>query len=100
MRKTSNLTKTVIMNRLRAEFPLIVIILCMGAVLVMGVRFDQSPVETIRAYCLEHGSVETGAINLVTAIYLEYRAFDTLGETIVLLVSIAGVTFFLEQHHA
>ena len=34
---------------------------------------------------------ETGAINLVSAIYLGYRAFDTLGETIVLVLSVAGV---------
>jgi multicomponent Na+:H+ antiporter subunit B len=34
---------------------------------------------------------ESGAINLVSAIYLGYRAFDTLGETIVLVLSVAGV---------
>jgi multisubunit Na+/H+ antiporter MnhB subunit len=34
---------------------------------------------------------ESGAINLVSAIYLGYRAFDTLGETIVLILSVSGV---------
>jgi hypothetical protein len=34
---------------------------------------------------------ESGVINLVSAIYLGYRAFDTLGETIVLVLSVAGV---------
>jgi multisubunit Na+/H+ antiporter MnhB subunit len=34
---------------------------------------------------------ESGAINLVSAIYLGYRAFDTLGETLVLVLSVAGV---------
>jgi multicomponent Na+:H+ antiporter subunit B len=38
-----------------------------------------------------HGVEESGAINLVSAIYLGYRAFDTLGETIVLVLSVAGV---------
>jgi multisubunit Na+/H+ antiporter MnhB subunit len=38
-----------------------------------------------------HGVEESGSINLVSAIYLGYRAFDTLGETIVLVLSVAGV---------
>jgi multicomponent Na+:H+ antiporter subunit B len=38
------------------------------------------------------GVEESGALNLVSAIYLGYRAFDTLGETIVLVLSVAGVT--------
>lgn len=36
------------------------------------------------------GLTETGATNLVSAIYLGYRAFDTLGETVVLLAALAG----------
>jgi len=48
----------------------------------------------LRAYLVENGSRETGALNLVTAIYLGYRAFDTMGETIVLLVAVSGVILF------
>ena len=44
-----------------------------------------------RSYILAHGPAETGAVNLVTAIYLGYRAFDTLLETIVLVVAVLGV---------
>jgi multicomponent Na+:H+ antiporter subunit B len=76
------------------------VLLLLAIVLVMSIQFDRPPVHTAKNYCLENGSTETGAVNLVTAIYLEYRAFDTLGETIVLLLSIAGVIFFLEQQHA
>lgn len=36
------------------------------------------------------GYGETGATNLVSAIYLGYRAYDTLGETVVLLASLTG----------
>lgn len=46
--------------------------------------------ETARDYLEAHGVVASGAINLVSAIYLGYRAFDTLGETIVLLVAVSG----------
>ena len=80
--------------------PSILVILLLAGVLFVGIQFDRPPVETAKMYCLENGSAETGAVNLVTAIYLEYRAFDTLGETVVLILSIAGVIFFLEQRHA
>lgn len=36
------------------------------------------------------GYVESGAENLVSALYLGYRAWDTIGETIVLLVALSG----------
>ena len=45
----------------------------------------------MREHFYLHGVEESGAINLVSAIYLGYRAFDTLGETIVLVLSVAGV---------
>jgi multisubunit Na+/H+ antiporter MnhB subunit len=47
--------------------------------------------ESLREYFSHHGLSESGAINLVSAIYLGYRAFDTLGETIVLVLSVAAV---------
>lgn len=45
----------------------------------------------VRDQLLSRGVEETGSINLVSAIYLGYRAYDTLGETIVLVLSVAGV---------
>mgnify|MGYP006305612313 FL=1 len=51
---------------------------------------DPPIVERIR----ERAPQETGAINLVTAIYLGYRAYDTLGEALVLLLAVTGVFFF------
>lgn len=49
----------------------------------------------LREYVVEHGVEETGAVNLVTAIYLGYRAFDTLGETIVLMLAVSGAIAFV-----
>lgn len=46
-------------------------------------------------YYLEHGVRDTGAINLVASIYLDYRLYDTLMETVVLFMAVIGVTFFL-----
>jgi multicomponent Na+:H+ antiporter subunit B len=53
----------------------------------------------LRDYILLHGLEETGARNLVSAIYLGYRAFDTFGETIVLLCAVSGSIFFLTRLH-
>ncbi len=40
---------------------------------------------------------DTGALNLVSAVYLGYRAFDTFGETIVLLCAVSGSVFLLSK---
>ncbi len=44
---------------------------------------------------LEHSVEETGALNAVTAIITDYRAFDTLGEVTVLLTAIAAMVAIL-----
>jgi len=48
-------------------------------------------------YYLDHGVSDTGAINLVASIYLDYRAYDTLMETVVLFMAVMGVTFILRK---
>ena len=54
--------------------------------------------ESLRSYLRTHGTGDTGALNLVTAIYLGYRAFDTVGETIVLVLAVVGVgSLFVKQ---
>ena len=45
--------------------------------------------DTVRHY-LDRSLEETGATNVVTAVLSDYRAFDTLGETVVLFTSIAA----------
>jgi len=46
--------------------------------------------ETTRYY-IQQSKDETGALNIISAIITDYRAFDTLGETTVLFTSIAAV---------
>ncbi len=65
--------------------------------LFFALRGDHPEVTPIRDHLIAHSEAETGAPNLVTAIYLGYRAFDTLGETIVLLLAVSGVMVFVEQ---
>ena len=56
-----------------------------------------------RDYLTLNAKEESGASNIVSAIYLGYRAFDTLGETIVLIVAIMGTMSIIEEmrriHH-
>lgn len=53
--------------------------------------------EVPRRY-LESGVVETGALNIVSSIITDYRAFDTLGEATVLFAAIAAVIATLKSH--
>jgi len=51
---------------------------------------------------LQDSARDTGAINTIAAIILDYRAYDTLGEATVLFVAVLAVTAALYQgeHHA
>jgi len=73
------------------------LVLSLTALFLFVALQGEHPVSSgIRDYIVENGSRETGALNLVTAIYLGYRAFDTLGETIVLLLAVSGVIYFAD----
>ncbi len=51
------------------------------------------PILPMRQYYLTHALLETGSPNVVTAIYLNYRYYDTLFEALMLLISIIAVIF-------
>jgi len=46
---------------------------------------------------IEGGLEKTGAANVVAAVILDYRAYDTLGEATVLFTSIIGATVILRK---
>lgn len=50
--------------------------------------------EVARRY-VENGTEETGAVNTVAGMILDYRAFDTLGESFVLFTAMCAVTILL-----
>jgi multicomponent Na+:H+ antiporter subunit B len=52
-----------------------------------------------RVYFQTNGYVETGSLNLVTGIYLDYRLFDTLFEAGILLVAVSGVSWIAQHDH-
>ena len=51
----------------------------------------------VNNHYIAQGEGETGAINIVSSIYLGYRSFDTLGETIVLLITVSSVVFLFKE---
>lgn len=70
-------------------------------VLLVGVLVppDRVTESSGRQEYLTEGPEATGAVNIVSAIYLGYRAYDTLGEAIVLLLAVTGVSFFAGRDH-
>lgn len=58
--------------------------------------FGNPIMEVVRKY-LEEGISKTGAVNLVSAIILDFRAYDTLGEATVLFTSVIGIMAVLRR---
>ncbi|MBN1687073.1 MAG: hypothetical protein JW852_10480 [Spirochaetales bacterium] len=80
---------------------IVVLLLCVGFLcffLITQEGAAKPAQQVVRDYVRANGTQDTGALNLVTAIYLGYRAFDTLGETIVLFLAVIGVNLlFVKQ---
>ncbi len=55
------------------------------------------PLMTVVKKYLAEGKTETGAVNLVTAVILDFRAYDTLGEATVLFTSVIGIMAVLRH---
>lgn len=66
-------------------------VIALGIVSVLGeLPFGEHKTE-IGRYYLERGGEETGASNTVTAVVVNFRGFDTLGEVTVLFVAAIGL---------
>ena len=70
------------------------------AAVVMAVRELPAfgdPVMRVAGSYIAVGLKQTGAANLVTAIILDFRAYDTLGEAVVLFTAVVGVLTVVRQ---
>jgi len=76
-------------------------IVVLGSLFLLSVPVFQNlpqfgqPKMMIANYFLANGALETGAANIVAAIILDYRAYDTLGEVTVLSTAILGTLSIL-----
>lgn len=59
-------------------------------------NYPNTLTSTIATYYIEHLSL-TGALNAVVAILLDFRAYDTLGEILVIFVTISGITMLIRR---
>lgn len=82
-----------------------VILILIGVLLIAMVaempRFgDPGPAyNEVTNHYLANSVSQTGATNVISAIILDYRAYDTLGEATVLFAGIAAVLATLSAHH-
>lgn len=58
-------------------------------------NLDSNSKRYISEHYISEGVQETGAINLVTSVLYDYRAFDTLGEATVILTAAAILAFLV-----
>ena len=56
-----------------------------------------APTLRMAQYYIDQGFPKTGASNLVAAVILDFRGYDTLGEATVLFTSVAGVVAVLRK---
>ena len=55
------------------------------------------PIMRVANIYLKEGLVKTGASNLVSSVILDFRAYDTLGETTVLFTAVIGVLAIIRR---
>jgi len=72
-------------------------LLCVSAVLVPVFAISLPWPDQTKKYLFSSAILETGAQNLVSSLYLGYRAFDTLGETVVLLTAVTGAIMIIKS---
>jgi multicomponent Na+:H+ antiporter subunit B len=75
---------------------LVLLIICIAVAAGVAVLFVSSgtagmDAEQARDYIAQHHVEDTTAQNAVTAVYLNYRYWDTLFEALILLVSVLAV---------
>ncbi|MGE5197893.1 MAG: hydrogen gas-evolving membrane-bound hydrogenase subunit E [Deltaproteobacteria bacterium] len=58
--------------------------------------FGEPIMAVVKKY-LEEGVSKTGAVNLVTSVILDFRAYDTLGEATVLFTAVIGIMAVLRR---
>ena len=76
----------------------IILVGLLGALLVVSLDIDEQTGHNETAqYYINRGREETGAVNIVTSIYLGYRAYDTLGEAMALFTAASGVFLLLKR---
>ena len=93
-----------VMDRTKGLYTVAAVVLCVVLFTVLLLTAANLPAygdpsaptanEVARRY-VEDGTAETGAVNTVAGMILDYRAFDTLGESFVLFTAMCAVTILI-----
>lgn len=82
----------------------LILVLILGlAAIMLSIFVDYTPKDKlgpVAEHYAKNGKEEVGAANLVTAVVVTYRGFDTLGEVSILFLSAAIIGFFLKIQHS
>jgi len=70
---------------------LLLVIVALGIRLSLAKIPFGTPKTKVGRYYIEKGIEETGAVNIVTSVVVNYRGFDTLGEVTVLFIAAIGL---------
>ncbi len=90
-------------RRYRTLYRVIAVISCIAFIAIMLYMIAHLPrygfknprADVIARRYIEQGLEETGAVNIVAGMILDYRAFDTLGESFVLFTALVCATILL-----
>jgi len=81
------------MNKLK-KFAIALLIIIIMVQILGHINGDNLTYNDIsQSYYIRNGLQETSSLNLVTAIYLDYRLFDSFFEASILLVVVTGIAF-------
>lgn len=72
----------------------LLLVMLMVLFLALNCNFGQVLPNDLHEYFRLNYISDTGAENAVTAIYLNYRVYDTLFEALMLLISVFGIIYF------
>jgi len=78
---------------------IVLVIIAIGFVFAFSqIPFGKDKIN-VAGYYIERGIKQTGAVNIVTSVVLNYRGFDTLGEVTVLFIAALGLgaVLFIER---
>ncbi|MFH1760727.1 MAG: hydrogen gas-evolving membrane-bound hydrogenase subunit E [bacterium] len=94
---------TEVLSSMKETFAFLTILLFMAVFAICGFYALQhlpafgEPLLTVSQTFISQGMAKTGAVNLVSAVLLDFRAYDTLGEVTVLFAAIWGVVLVLRK---
>ncbi len=90
----------------KSIYPVVAIISCIALITILLIEVSYLPPvgsskkptsNEVAAKYIEDGLTDTGAVNIVTGMILDYRAFDTFGESNVLFIATCTVLILLRN---